>query len=108
MDPLRREEKERLFHYCLGLTCAEEAAPMEAWIARDAEAANFCLRLQTALGPLECLAPEPCPEDLAERTLQRLRAAPREPPATERTETTRHSLDREDLWLCLSSNIPMR
>ncbi len=105
MDPLSRAEKECLFDHCLGLTGAEGAAPMEAWLARDEEAADFHLRLQTALAPLESWPPEPCPEDLAERTIQRLREAPREPRATERTETTRHSLHREDLWLCLSSNI---
>jgi anti-sigma-K factor RskA len=108
MDPLSREERDRLFDYCLGLICAEEAAPIEAWIARDGEAAAFHTRLQTALGPLESLPPEPCPEDLAERTVQRLCAAPREPPATERIETARHSPHREDLWLCLSSNILMK
>lgn len=108
MDPLRREEKERLFAHGLGLTCAEEAALVEAWITCDAAAADFYRRLQTALGPLESLPPEPCPEDLAERTIQRLRAASREPPGTEHAAATRRSLYWEDLWLCLSSNILMK
>jgi anti-sigma-K factor RskA len=108
MDPLSDEEQERLFDYCLGLMCAEEAARVEAWVACDEEAADFHTRLQAALGPLESLPPERCPEELAERTIQHLCAAPREPPAMERPETTRPSLPREDLWLCLSSNILMK
>jgi anti-sigma-K factor RskA len=108
MDRLSRDEKERLFDYCLGLSCAEEAVPMEAWIAGDEEAADFHLRLQTALGPLESLPPEACPAELAERTIRRLCAAPREPPTAERTRTTRRSLHWEDLSLCLSSNMLMK
>ncbi|MCL5282833.1 MAG: hypothetical protein M1376_23360 [Planctomycetes bacterium] len=105
MDPLSPEEKERLLDDCLGLSCAEEAAPLEAWVACDEQTADFHARLQAALEALESLPLEPCPEELAERTIQRLRAAPREPLTMERTETTRHCLHREDLWLCLSSNI---
>jgi len=109
MNPPSRQEKERLFAYCLGLTCAEETASVEAWIARHEQAAGLHARIQAALGPLESLPPEPRPAELAERTVQLLGAATRETPETPCTKTTRrHAPDREDLWLCLSSNILMK
>lgn len=109
MNPLSWQEKERLLAYCLGLTCVEETANVEAGIARHEQAAGLHARIQATLGPLESLPPEPCPEELAERTVQLLCAATREPPETTRTKTTRRrSPNREDLWLCLSSNILMK
>jgi anti-sigma factor RsiW len=89
MNPPRRQEKKRLFAYCLGLTCAEETANVEAWIARHEQATGLHAQIQAALGPLESLPLEPCPEGLAERTVQLLRAATREPPETAHTKTTR-------------------
>ncbi len=106
MNPPSQQEKERLLAYCLGLTCAEETANVEAWIARQEQAAGLQAQIQAALGPLESLPSEPCPEELAERTVQLLCAAARETPCTKTTR--RHAPDREDLWLCLSSNILMK
>jgi anti-sigma-K factor RskA len=93
----------------LGLLGAEEAVDIEAWMARDGEAAGLHARIRAALGPLESLPPEPCPEELLERTVRLLCTAAREPPAPAYTKTTRRrSLDLEDLWSCLSSNILMK
>ncbi len=105
--PSRREEHP--FDNDFGPNFAEEAAHVEAWAARREQAAGLDARIPAALGPLESLPPEPCPEELAERTVQRLRAAAREPSETARTKLTRlHSHHWEDLWLCLSSNILMK
>ena len=109
MNPLRREEKERLLNYCFGLTFAEEAANIEAWIAHDEEAARLHAGIQAALGPLESLPPEPCPEELAERTIHRLCVAARGSPETKRTKIIcRRVPNWEELWLCLSNNILMK
>ncbi len=109
MKPPGRQEEERLFDDCLGPTFAPEAANVEAWLARREPAAGLDARIQAALGPLESLPPAPCPEELAERTIQRLCAVAREPPETACTKITRLRSHRwEDLWLCLSSNILMK
>jgi len=86
MNPLSRNEEEPAFDCCFGLTLAEQAA----------------------LGPLGSLHPEPCPEELAERTIRLLCATAREAQEAARTRTARLRLHhREDFWLCLSSNILM-
>jgi hypothetical protein len=77
-----QDEKEPASDGCLGLTLAE-------W---------------TALGPLESLPPEPCPPELAARTVRCLCAMAQEAQTCAPTAT---SEDREGFWLCLSSNILM-
>ncbi len=105
--PSRREE--RPFDNDLGPNFAEEAAHVEAWTARREQAASLDARIRAALRPLGSLPPEPCPEDLAEHTIQRLCAAAREPSETACAKITRlHSHHWEDLWLCLSSNTLMK
>jgi len=77
-----QDEEEPAFDGCLGLTLAE----------------------RTALGPLESLSPEPCPPELAERTVRCLCAMAQEAQTLASTQT---SQDLKDFWLCLSSNILM-
>ncbi len=110
MNPPGRPEEEHPFDDGFGPTfAAAEAARIEAWTARQEQAAGLGTRIQAALGPLESLPPEPCPEELAERTIQRLCAAVREPPETACTEITRlHSPRWEDFGLCLSNSILMK
>jgi hypothetical protein len=86
MNPLHWNKKEPAFDCCLGLTLAEQAA----------------------LGPLESLHPEPCPQELAERTVRCLCAMAQgaQTPAPTQTPHLR-SPYREDFWPCLSSNILM-
>jgi hypothetical protein len=87
MNPLRRNEEERALDCCFGLTLAEQAA----------------------LGPLESLHSEPCPRELAERTVRRLCAMAQGAQSPAPTQTPRlRSHDLEDFWLCLSSNILMK
>lgn len=86
MTPLSRNEEELASHGCLDLTLAEQAA----------------------LRPLESLHPEPCPQELAERTVRRLCAMVQEAQTPAPTQTPRlRSHDVKDFWLCLSSNILM-
>jgi anti-sigma-K factor RskA len=108
MSSLDRKERELVFDYCLGLIGAEETAYIEAWIAGNEQAAAFHTRVQAALGPLESLPPESCPEELAENTVRCLYAMAREA-QTSAPSSTPHlrSHDLEDFWLCLSNNILM-
>jgi hypothetical protein len=77
MTPLSRNEKERIFDYCLGLTPTEQVIPFKALLAHNEQAADIRARIQAALGPLESLHPELCPAELAERTIRLLCATAR-------------------------------
>jgi hypothetical protein len=86
MNPLSRNEEEPAWDGCFGLTLAEQAA----------------------LGPLKSLPPQPCPQELAERTVRCLCAMAREAQTPAPAPTPRlRALNRKDFWLCLSNNILM-
>ena len=72
MSPLNNQQKQLLFDYCIGLTSEEQTAEAEALISSNDEAAEIHSKLKAALAPLETVHPEPCPNDLAERTIMRL------------------------------------
>ena len=72
MTPLSRNEKESIFDYCLGRTRTEQAIPLKALLAHNEQAADILARIQAALEPLRSLHPEPCPAELAERTIRLL------------------------------------
>jgi anti-sigma-K factor RskA len=109
MRSLGKNGESLILDYCLGLTSRERTAQVEAFIACSERAAAIHARIQAALGPLESLHPEPCPEELAGRTVRCLCAMAQEAQAAARTKTTRLRLHYpEDFRLCLSSNIPMK
>jgi len=72
MSSLNNEQKQLLFDYCIGLTSPEETAEAEALISSSEEAAELHSKLKASLSPLDSLTPEPCPDELAERTVGRL------------------------------------
>ncbi|MHC4425636.1 MAG: hypothetical protein ACYSYV_06015, partial [Planctomycetota bacterium] len=72
MIPLNSEQKQLLFDHCIGLTSQEQTADAEALISSSEEAAEIHSKLKAALSPLNSLESEPCPDDLAERTVWRL------------------------------------
>jgi hypothetical protein len=72
MSPLNSQQKQLLFDYCIGLTTEEQTAEAQALISANDEAAEIHSMLRAALEPLDTLEPEPCPDDLAERTILRL------------------------------------
>jgi len=72
MSSLSNEQKQLLFDYCLGLTSQEAAAEAEALISSNQEAAELHSKLKTSLSLLDSLTPEPCPDELANRTVGRL------------------------------------
>ena len=103
-----KNEESLILDYCLGLTSAEQTAQVEAFIACNELAAEVYARIQAVLGPLESLHSEPCPEELAERTVRCLCAMAQEAQSPAPTQTPRlRSHDVKDFWLCLSSNILM-
>jgi hypothetical protein len=72
MSPLKDRQKQLLFDYCIGLTSEEETAEARNLISAGDEAAEIHSKLKAALAPLEAIRLEPCPHDLAERTILRL------------------------------------
>jgi len=72
MSPLKDQQKQLLFDYCIGITTEEQTGEAQALIASNDEAAEIHSKLQAALAPLDTVQPEPCPDDLAERTILRL------------------------------------
>ncbi len=74
MTPLSDAQKQLLFDYSFGLTSDRDAAEAEALLSTSPEVAQLCELLRSALSPLASVEPEPCPDDLAERTIQRLKA----------------------------------
>lgn len=72
MGSLTSEQKQLIFDYCIGLTSEADAVHIEGLISADAEAARIYESLKLSLSPLEALAPENCPDELAEATISRL------------------------------------
>jgi hypothetical protein len=72
MSSLNSDQKQLLFDYCIGITSPQETIEAEALISSNEEAAELHSRLKAALSPLDSLQPEPCPDELAERTVWRL------------------------------------
>jgi hypothetical protein len=72
MKSLNSQQKQLLFDYCIGLTSPEEAAEAESLVSSNEEAVEIYAKLKSALSPLESIEIQPCPDDLTERTAQRL------------------------------------
>jgi len=77
MSPLNNPQKELLFDYCLGLTTENESDQAQKLISSNEQAADIYENLKTSLTPLENLEAEPCPDELAEGTVWRLKNAAR-------------------------------
>jgi hypothetical protein len=68
-----QEQSGLIIDYCLGLCSPAERRKAEASIAHSDRTAAWHAQVQTALAFLSYLPTEPCPDDLAERTLERCR-----------------------------------
>ena len=73
MTPLSNAQKQLLFDYSLGMTCEPETAEAEQLLSSSEQAAQLYDLLKLALSPLENVEVEPCPDELAERTILRLK-----------------------------------
>ena len=72
MSSVSNDQEQLLFDYSLSLTSQSDSAAAQALISSSEEAAEFHRSLQAALAPLGALEPEPCPDELAQRTISRL------------------------------------
>ncbi len=77
MTPFTDRHRELLFDYSLGLTSESETAEVERLLAESQEAEGLYEALRSVLSPLDALEVEPCPDELAERTVLRLKATSR-------------------------------
>ena len=75
MTPLSTEQKQLLFDYCLGLTSDEQTAQAEALISANPQASDLRDRLKASISPLDAATVEPCPYDLLDKTVARLKQA---------------------------------
>lgn len=95
MGFLSVENKQLLFDYCLGMASEQEVTEAEQLVASVAEAEQFVKGLQAALAPLNTLDSNPCPDELAQRTIGRLKSVSHSPvlnfalPAQAQRQTTK-------------------
>ena len=86
MTPLTDDQKHLLFDYSLGLTSERETADAERLLSSSQEAARIHLSFKTALSPLDSSELARCPDDLAERTILRLKEQARGDSGRDRLE----------------------
>jgi len=72
MSSLSNEQKQLLFDHCIGLTSNEQSEKAEALISDDKESAEIYKKLKAVFAPLSYVEIEECPDDLVERTMQRI------------------------------------
>ena len=72
MTPFNTEQKQLLFDYCLGFTSPEQTAEAKTLISSNDQAALIHSKIKSTLEPLSSIAPESCPDSLADRTVLRL------------------------------------
>jgi len=75
MMDLSNEDKELLLDYCLGTAQKEQIPYIEGIIASNPQASRLHASFQEAISPLQAVQPEPCPDDLVEKTVSRLKQA---------------------------------
>ena len=73
MTSFTDRHRELLFDYSLGLTSESETVEAERLLAQSPEAVSLYDTLRSVLSPLDALEVEPCPEELAARTVLRLK-----------------------------------
>lgn len=71
MSTLSTMDKALVFDYCIGLLSSEQADRVEKLIEHSAGARELRDRIQTVLNPLAAAAVD-CPDELADRTVERL------------------------------------
>ena len=99
MTLLSRNEKELIFDCCFGLTRTEQAISVTTLLAHNEQAADLRARFQATLEPLENVYPEPCPAELAERTVRLLCAIAQGSHPASCMKTTDFSLHEQEAQL---------
>lgn len=75
MSGLRLQDKELIMDVCLGMASDEDIERVKTLTATNEEAARLQATLQKSLSPLDQVEFEPCPDELASRTVDALKAA---------------------------------
>jgi len=75
MKELNRDELELIFDFCMGVATPEDLEKARQLITSNPEAADFCSKVQSSIGPLAEWAVEICPDDLVEKTVARVNEA---------------------------------
>jgi prepilin-type processing-associated H-X9-DG protein len=70
-SPLSDIQEQLLFDYCLGLTTESESAQAQELVFSNDQAARFVASIKASLSPLDTIAAEQCPDELAEGTIWR-------------------------------------
>jgi prepilin-type processing-associated H-X9-DG protein len=70
-NSLDESQKQLLFEYCLGLTSETENAQAQELVFSNEQAARLVKSIKASLSPLDSIATEQCPEELAEGTIWR-------------------------------------
>ena len=78
MTPLSDQQKQLLFDYSMGLTSSRQTTEAQRLLSRNQEAVELYRTFQNILAPLESMELDPCPEELTERLLARLKEAAQE------------------------------
>jgi hypothetical protein len=75
MKSLNQQQKQLIFDYSLGITSNEESAQVQELIFSNEDAAQLHNKLKAFFAPLDALGEDPCPDQLEEKTIARLKAA---------------------------------
>jgi prepilin-type processing-associated H-X9-DG protein len=73
MTELTIEQKQLLFDYCIVISTEQEATEAEQLISSNPQAARLVEQIKATLSPLNSLQEEPCPQELEEITISRLK-----------------------------------
>lgn len=71
---LNNQQKQLMFDYSSGLTTKKETVEAKRLISSNKQAAKLYSKLKIALLPLQISGAVSCPDDLAERTILRLKS----------------------------------
>ncbi|MHC4741111.1 MAG: hypothetical protein ACYS8Z_04335 [Planctomycetota bacterium] len=69
--PLSKDQKQLIFDYSIGLTSQDQTAQIQELIASNEDAAEIYHRLEALKALFKGIKPEPCPDELAERVIER-------------------------------------
>jgi hypothetical protein len=73
MSSLTQDQKQLLFDYAMGLASEKDTESAQILISSDKNASELHATLKAALSPLDSIQPEPCPDQLVEGTIWRLK-----------------------------------
>jgi anti-sigma-K factor RskA len=111
MKELNRDELELIFDYCLGTADFQQREKARQLIDSNPEAADFCAKVKSSIGPLDEWTVEPCPDRLVEDTVSYVNQAARNSQAKLGEllafEESRTPAPRSTLWINIGRRLAM-